>query len=174
MVDVRTLPRLEGAVEDAARTNPTRLSYGVPTVVAVTTPATRNLLAADGWVQYVRPLEESSSLALVQEGTAGAVCVALRKASGRPDQSVVYYTADRIYAERAVSGGCDRHRVRRHGGPISAASRAATVDASLDFFRKELAALGLVAALGGRYRRALAERQTRRDHRERRARLFQP
>ena len=38
------------------------MSYGVPTVVAVTQPATKKLLAADGWVQYLRPLDEKSSL----------------------------------------------------------------------------------------------------------------
>ncbi len=39
IVDVRALPRLEGAVEDTARTQSYSLSYGVPTVVAVTTAA---------------------------------------------------------------------------------------------------------------------------------------
>jgi hypothetical protein len=52
LVDVRTLPRLEGAVENTARTEPHSLSYGVPTPVTVTTPAIEKLLAADGWLQY--------------------------------------------------------------------------------------------------------------------------
>src|SRR5271163_1609102 len=38
LVDVRTLPRLEGAVENPARTEPHSLSFGVPTAVAVTIP----------------------------------------------------------------------------------------------------------------------------------------
>ena len=54
IVDVRTLPRLEGAVEDSSRTQSYSMSYGVPTVVAVTSAATRKLLAADGWVQFLR------------------------------------------------------------------------------------------------------------------------
>src|SRR5437016_2041655 len=61
MVDVRTLPRLEGAVEDASRTEPYRLNYGVPTVVAITRAATQKLLATNGWVPYLRPLDEKSS-----------------------------------------------------------------------------------------------------------------
>ena len=55
LVDVRTLPRLEGAVEDTARTEPHRLRYGVPTPVPLTSEATRKLLAANGWAQYFRP-----------------------------------------------------------------------------------------------------------------------
>ena len=46
IADVRALPRLEGAVEDTARTKPYSLNYGVPTAVAVTTAATIKLLAA--------------------------------------------------------------------------------------------------------------------------------
>ena len=41
LVDVRTLPRLEGAVADAAHTEPHGWRYGVPTVVALTSEATR-------------------------------------------------------------------------------------------------------------------------------------
>src|SRR4029078_2499161 len=36
IVDVRTLPRLEGAVEDSARTQSYSMSYSAPTVVALT------------------------------------------------------------------------------------------------------------------------------------------
>ena len=61
LVDVRTLPRLEGAVENTARTEPHHLSYGVPTPSTVATPAIEKLLAADGWMQYSRPLETSGT-----------------------------------------------------------------------------------------------------------------
>jgi hypothetical protein len=46
IVDVRTLPRLEGAVEDTSRTESSRLEYRVPTVVAVTAAATRRRMGA--------------------------------------------------------------------------------------------------------------------------------
>ena len=72
MVDVRTLPRLEGAVEDTARTEPHSLSYGVPTPVAITSAATRKLLAANGWVPYLRPMDEASGSLLFKKGAAGA------------------------------------------------------------------------------------------------------
>ena len=68
LVDVRTLPRLEGAVENTARTEPHSLSYGVPTPVTVTTAAIEKLPAADGWVQYLRPLEESGTSLLFKKG----------------------------------------------------------------------------------------------------------
>ena len=61
IVDVRTLPRLEGAVEDTSRTQSYSMSYSVPTVAAISSTATRKLLAADGWVQYARPLDEKST-----------------------------------------------------------------------------------------------------------------
>ena len=72
IVDVRALPRLEGAVEDTSRTQSHSLSYGVGTVVAITTEATRKLLAADGWVQFLRPLDEKSIHSDFQEGPARA------------------------------------------------------------------------------------------------------
>ncbi len=73
LVDVHTLPRLEGAVENQARTEPYSLSYGVPTPVTITTPAIEKLLVADGWVEYVRPLEESGGSLLFKKGKQGAV-----------------------------------------------------------------------------------------------------
>ena len=38
IVDVRALPRLEGAVEDSSRTQSYSMSYSVPTVVATLEP----------------------------------------------------------------------------------------------------------------------------------------
>ena len=112
MVDVRTLPRLEGAVEDTARTEPHSLRYGVPTPVAITSAATRKLLAANGWMQYLRPMDEASGSAAVQEGPAGAgrvVHPGPRQA--RPVGGVLH--RHQTERECAVSRRCDRHPVRR-------------------------------------------------------------
>jgi len=95
IADVRALPRLEGAVEDSARTQSYSMSYGVPTVVAVTSAATKKLLAADGWVQFLRPLDEKSSLLTFKKAQHG-LNIHFTQGLGRPDQSVVYYTAERI------------------------------------------------------------------------------
>ena len=140
MVDVRKLPRLEGAVEDTSRTRPDSMSYGVPTVVAVTSAATRKLLAADGWAPYLRPLDEKSS-SLTFKKAQQALNVSFTQGLGRPDQSVVYYTADRITANvpfppDATDVVFDEHR------PYLGCIAPAALDATFDFFRKEMAAIG--------------------------------
>lgn len=140
LVDVRTLPRLEGAVENTARTEPHHLSYGVPTPSTVATPAIEKLLAADGWMQYSRPLETSGTSLLFKKGRQG-LFVAFTQGLRHPDQSAVSYDANRINANVPFPADAtnlmfdDR---RPYLGCIS----AATVGANLDFFRKELAASG--------------------------------
>jgi hypothetical protein len=140
MVDVRTLPRLEGAVEEVARTESYRLNYSVPTVVAVTTAATRKLLAANGWQEYVHPSDQSSRPMSFKKGRQGLL-LSFSQALGRPDQSVVYYTADRLYAvvpfpEDATDIVYDPRR------PYLSSITAATVDAGTEFFRKGLQEAG--------------------------------
>ena len=140
IVDVRALPRLEGAVEDASRTQSYSMSYGVPTVVAVTSAATKKLLAADGWVQFLRPLDEKSSLLTFKKAQQG-LNVHFTQGLGRPDQSVVYYTAERItsnvpFPTDATDIVFDQHR------PYLGCIAPLVFDATLDFFRKEMAAIG--------------------------------
>jgi hypothetical protein len=140
MVDVRTLPRLEGAIDDAAHTESDHLRYGVPTVVAITSQATRKLLAANGWVQYVRPMEESGGPLLFKKGQQG-LYVSFTQGLGRPDQSAVSYTANRLTAsvpfpDDATNVLFDERR------PYLNCFTAAPVEASLDFFRTALAASG--------------------------------
>ena len=140
IVDVRALPRLEGAVEDSARTQSYSMSYGVPTVVAVTSAATKKLLAADGWVQFLRPLDEKSSLLTFKKAQQG-LNVHFTQGLGRPDQSVVYYTAERItsnvpFPADATDIVFDQHR------PYLGCIAPLAFDATLDFFRKEMAAIG--------------------------------
>jgi hypothetical protein len=140
LVDVRTLPRLEGAIEEPARTQPHNLSYGVATPVTITTPALEKLLAADGWVQYSRPLEASDTSLLFKKGRQG-LFVSFTQGLGRPDHSAVSYDANRINANVPFPADAtnlmfdDR---RPYLGCVS----AATVDANLDFFRRELPASG--------------------------------
>ena len=140
MVDVRTLPRLEGAVEDAAHTEAHSLRYGVPTVVAITSAATRKLLAADGWAQYVRPMDDTGSSLLFKKGPQG-LYVSFTQGLGRPDQSTVTYTANRLTASVPFPGDAtnilfDERR------PYLNCFTAKPVEASLDFFRTALAASG--------------------------------
>jgi hypothetical protein len=137
LVDVRTLPRLEGAVEDTARTEPHRLSYRVPTVVAITSAAAKNLLAADGWMLYVRPLEPATGSLLFKKGQQGLDV----SFTARPDRSVVEYSANRLTAnvpfpDDATETLFDERR------PYLGCITAAPVEASLDFFRKAFPASG--------------------------------
>jgi len=139
MVDVRTLPRLEGAVENVARTEPHNLQYGAPTVVAITTDATRKLLSANGWVPYLRPLDEKSAALTFKKAQQG-LYVSFTQGLGRPDQSVVYYSSERITANvpfppDATDIVFDENR------PYLGCVTPAALDATLDFFRRELAAI---------------------------------
>jgi hypothetical protein len=116
------------------------MSYGVPTVVAVTSAATKKLLAADGWVQFLRPLDEKSSLLTFKKAQQG-LNVHFTQGLGRPDQSVVYYTAERItsnvpFPPDATDIVFDQHR------PYLGCIAPLAFDATLDFFRKEMAAIG--------------------------------
>ncbi|WP_065756438.1 hypothetical protein [Bradyrhizobium paxllaeri] len=139
-VDVRTLPRLEGAVEDTARTQSYSLSYGVGSVVAITTQATKKLLVADGWVQFLRPLDEKSTTLTFKKAQQG-LSIHFTQGLGRPDQSVVSYNSDRItsnvpFPPQATGIVFDQHR------PYLGCIAPAAFDATLDFFRKEMAAIG--------------------------------
>jgi hypothetical protein len=138
LVDVRTLPRLEGAVENPAHTEAHSLSYGVPTVGAIMVAATSKLLADNGWTQYVRPMEESSTSLLFKKGRQGLYVFFTQ---GRPDRSAVNYSANRITAnvpfpDDATDIVFDERR------PYLRCTTAAGLDTTLDFFRKGLAAAG--------------------------------
>jgi hypothetical protein len=140
IVDVRTLPRLEGAVEDTSRTQSYSMSYSVPTVAAISSTATRKLLAADGWVQYARPLDEKSTSLTFKKAQQG-LRVSFSQGPGRPDQSVVQYTAERITANVPFPPDAsdivfDQYR------PYLGCIAPLALDATLDFFRKEMAAIG--------------------------------
>jgi hypothetical protein len=139
-VDVRTLPLLEGAIEDTSRTQLHSLSYSVGTAVAITTEATKKLLTDDGWVQFLRPLDEKSTILTFKKARQG-LSVRFTQGRGRPDQSVVYYNSDRItsnvpFPPEATGIVFDQHR------PYLGCIAPADFDATLDFFRKEMAAIG--------------------------------
>ena len=171
MVDVRTLPRLEGAVEDTARTEPHSLRYGVPTVVAITSAATRKLLAANGWAQYLRPMDEASRLPAVQKGPAGTgrvVHPGPRQAG--PVGGVLH--RDQIDRECAVSRRCDRYPVRRSPA-LSQLFHGRAGRGQSGFLPQGACRLRLVAPVGSGRRGGLAERAFRRQDRQRRPRLFQ-
>ncbi|WP_159008111.1 hypothetical protein [Bradyrhizobium sp. S69] len=140
LVDVRTLPRLEGAVEDTSRTSSNKLMYIVPTGLAETTPAIKRLLGADGWAQYTQPLEDAGTSLLFKKGRQG-LYVSFTQRPKTPDQSSVYYDAGRINANLPFPDGA-ADIVFDENRPYLNCVSTATVDATLDFFRQALPAAG--------------------------------
>lgn len=140
VVDVHALPQLEGAVEDISRPDPYRVEYRVPTRQAVTLPAVQKLLSDNGWVPYVMPLEEKSSLLKFRKGRQG-LSVHFTQAPGRPDQSVVYYTTDRIYGNVPFPEGAS-DIVFDGTRPYLGCVAPTTLDATSDFYASQMAAIG--------------------------------
>jgi len=139
-VDVHALPQLEGAVEDTSRPDPYRVEYRVPMRQAVTLPAVQKLLSDSGWVPYVMPLEEKSSLLKFRKGRQG-LSVHFTQAPGRPDQSVVYYTTDRIYGNVPFPEGAS-DIVFDGTRPYLGCIAPTPLDATSDFYASQMAAIG--------------------------------
>jgi hypothetical protein len=140
IVDVHALPQLEGAVEDTSRPDPYRVEYRMPTPQAVTLPAVRKLLSANGWVPYVMPLEENSTMLKFKKGRQG-LSVHFTQALGRPDQSVVYYTTDRIYGNVPFPEGAS-DIVFDGTRPYLGCVAPTALDATSDFYAVQMAAIG--------------------------------
>lgn len=97
LVDITKLPRLEGAQEQADRSSQDRLVYSAPGSVENTVAATRKMLAADGWKEYVAPFENGGggTLLAFKKGGQG-LSVSFTMTGGKADQSSVYYSPTRI------------------------------------------------------------------------------
>ncbi|MDN3275737.1 hypothetical protein QWJ07_15850 [Frankia sp. RB7] len=140
IVDVQTLPKLQGAFENNSRPDPHRVQYGVPTVVAVTAAAVKKMLSADGWVPYVRPLDETNTNLAFKKGRQG-LSVSFTQGLGRPDQSAVSYSPNRIYSnvpfpEGAIDLVFDETR------PYLGCIAPAALEATRDFYTRDMAAIG--------------------------------
>jgi hypothetical protein len=114
--------------------------YSVPGTVPATAAAVKKLLAADGWTQYVTPLEENSSLLWFKKGRQG-LGVSLTQTSGQAGQSSVYYSPKRLtFAVPFPADAADAvfDDIRPYFGALT----SGTPEATADFFRKELTAAG--------------------------------
>ena len=141
LADVTQLPRLAAAHDDPD-SRPDRVIYIVPGVVRTTISSVQKLMADNGWVQYVQPLSDYKANLLFKKGRQ-AVFVMFTQAVGRPGQSAVYYTANRIYADVPFPDGAtdivfDERR------PYLACTARGSVDATLDFYRREFEASGWI------------------------------
>ncbi|QAU43898.1 hypothetical protein [Bradyrhizobium guangzhouense] len=139
-VDPHTLPLLPGAIEDTSRPDPYRMQYGTPTVVAVTSAAVKKMLVTDGWVPYVRPLDETNSNLAFKKGRQG-LSVSFTQGLGRPDQSGVTYTPNRIYSNVPFPDGAI-DLVFDETRPYLGCIAPSAFDATVEFYAKEMAAIG--------------------------------
>jgi hypothetical protein len=141
LVDVTTLPRLEGAMVDPAHSASDDVSYSVPGSVANTVAATRKLLAADGWKPYVSPSAEPDATGLdFKKGSQGLI-VSFTMTGGQTDQSSVYYNPDRLIVDLPLPDDASDivFDARR---PYLNCVTGATIEATLAFFAKALPASG--------------------------------
>jgi hypothetical protein len=140
-IDVSTLPRLEGAVVKTENSSSDRLSYTVLGPVQNTIAATKKLLAAEGWQEYVAPLEEPRALSLTLKKGAQGLSIFFTMPAGEPVHSGVDYSTARLgfalpIPEDATDTVFDENR------PYLNVIASGTVDSNLDFFKKQLAATG--------------------------------
>ncbi|MBR1223723.1 MULTISPECIES: hypothetical protein [unclassified Bradyrhizobium] len=143
MVDVSTLPRLEGAVEQTAlakthQSKTYQVTYDVPTGFAATTAAVRQLLAADGWVRYAGPLENDKFSSKFKKGRQGLF---VSVPPGKPNQSSVIYSANAAHVNVPFPPDA-ADIVFEEWRPYLGCIAPTALDATLDFFRKEMAASG--------------------------------
>jgi hypothetical protein len=139
-VNVRTLPRLEGAEEDPVRTESWRMTYKVPGTLADTIAAIRKLLAADGWTPYAMPFEDSPRIGVFKKGSQGLRLFYMTDGN-RTDRSAIDFSNDRLDVDLPFPEGATDivYDARR---PYLGCLSAATVEASLDFFQKQLVGSG--------------------------------
>ena len=132
-----TLPRLEGAVINAERSTSGSVVYSVPGSVKDTVAATAKLLEADGWKEYVAPLDAHDTLLFFKKGRYAAT-VSFTMTAGKADQSSVYYSPTWLTHALAVPADAT-DLVFDTNRPYLNAVTAAAPEATLEFYRKELA-----------------------------------
>ncbi len=144
-VDVHHLPRPDGAKEDAAPSSTDRVSYSVADSLANTVAAIKKTLGADGWKPYVVPLDKAylTSLALKKgrQGLSVSFYIQVGKNEQTSEVTTVEYSPTRLIFALALPDDAtdivfDANR------PYLNANTAGTVDGTLEFYRKELAAMG--------------------------------
>ena len=145
LVDVGKLPRLEGATEQADRTSKDRVVYSVSGTLANTTAALEKLLGAEGWKPYVAPLEEPhTTLMAFKKGGQGlsvSFTIQVGKNERTSEVTTVYYSPTRLAFALPFPGDAT-DIVFDENRPYLNCVTSGTVEATLDYFRKELTAAG--------------------------------
>ena len=144
LVEVSRVPRLEGAKEDTARSSSESLVYSVGGSLAKTIAATKQMLAADGWKQYVAPLESEGTLLFFKKGPQ-ALSVSFTIQVGKNEQTsevtTVWYSPTRLRFALAIPGDATAV-VFDENRPYLSYVTTGAIAATQEFYRKELAAMG--------------------------------
>jgi hypothetical protein len=144
LVDVGRVPRLDGAREDTTRSSKDSEVYSVAGSLANTVAATRQLLAADGWKEYVAPLDAHDTLLAFKKGPQGlsvSFTIQVGKNEKTSEVTTVYYTPTRLNFALAIPADATEV-VFDENRPYLGGLTAGSTDATMDFYRKELIALG--------------------------------
>jgi len=145
LVDVQHLPRLDGAKEIAERSSSDRLVYSVSGSLANTVAAVKMRLGADGWKPYVAPLENVHSTSVTfkngRQGLSVHFTIQVGKNERTSEVTTVYYSPTRLNFALAIPSDAT-DIVFDENRPYLNLLTAGTVDATLEFFRKELGAMG--------------------------------
>jgi hypothetical protein len=141
LLDVSSVTRLDGAKVDPDRSSSIEMVYSVSGSVANTIAATKKLLAADGWQQYVSPSEEPDATGLSLKKGSQGLSVSFTMTAGQINKSSVYYTPDRLNIDLPFPADATDivYDINR---PYLSCVTGGTIDATLAFFAKELAASG--------------------------------
>lgn len=140
-LELSLLPRLEGAQLDPAPASSDRLVYTVPGSVAETIAATKILFAANGWKQYVPPLDDPGSTTIWFKKGPQGLLVFFTMAGGQATGSSVNYVANRVITDLPFPDAATDF-VFNDRRPYLSCIATGTIDTNLDFFLKELGASG--------------------------------
>jgi hypothetical protein len=142
MVDVTTLPRLEGAqVEEDRKPTALALTYMVSGTVPNTIAAVRKLLGENGWVPYVAPLEEPHERNLSLKKGPQGFSIFFTTDGSNTNRTGVNMNSERLYNDIPIPPGAS-DVVFDHTRPLLDTIAPGTVDELLAFFRKELTTSG--------------------------------
>ena len=144
LVKVSDLPRLDGA-DDPGRSKPDRTVYTVAGTLAQTANAIKALLGANGWKPFVVPLDNvHTTLVRFKKGRQGltvSYTIQPGKNERTSERTTITYSPARLnfampLPDDATEVVFDENR------PYLSAGTAVDVEATLNFYMKELAASG--------------------------------
>ena len=145
LADVAKLPRLDGAKDDAGRSSKDKTVYTVASSLPNATAALVKLLGADGWKPYDAPLEERHSTLMWFKKGGQALSVSFTIQPGKNERTseitTVYYSPSRLQFALAVPDDA-ADLVFDTSRPYLNLTTAATVDATRDFYNKQLSTTG--------------------------------